>query len=80
MTLVQDLLKKEERNLDLDETMAMALAEVGKYEEAVAWQRGAMAAAKAAGRDDVVRRLAENLTLYERRRPCRTPWREDAMP
>jgi tetratricopeptide (TPR) repeat protein len=79
MALMQELLKTQ-RNIDTDETMAMTLAESGKYEEAVAWQRSAMAAARQAGRDDLLRHMAENLALYERREPCRTPWREDAMP
>ena len=63
------------------ETMAMARAEVGHYEEAVAWQRKAMDAAAQAGRDPLVRQqMAANLDLFERRRPCRIPWREGTMP
>ena len=79
MTLVRELLAQE-RSFDLGEAMAMALAEVGRYPEAVSWQREVMALAAQAGRDDLVRLLAVNLRLYERGEPCRAPWRDDEMP
>ena len=72
MALLQERLK-EAPQVDVRETMAMTLAELGKYDEAVWWQREAIAAAKQAGRVDLVRLMADNLALYERRRPCRTP-------
>jgi hypothetical protein len=59
------------------QTMAMTLAELGQYEAAANWQREAIAAASQAGRRDLASRLQENLTLYESRQPCRTPWRDD---
>ena len=58
------------------ETMAMTLAELGLFAEAVEWQRAAMAIAARAARSDVARRMAVNLQLYLRRQPCRTPWRD----
>lgn len=77
--MVQELLVQE-RSPDLGEAMAMALAEVGQYAEATGWQREVMALAAEAGRDDLVQRLTENLRLYERREPSRTPWYDDEMP
>ena len=59
------------------ETMAMTLAELGLFAEAVEWQRAAMAIAAKAERPDVAQRMAANLTLYLRRQPCRSPWRDD---
>jgi tetratricopeptide (TPR) repeat protein len=59
------------------ETMAMALAEVGRFGEAVEWQRLAMSVAVEAGYADAARRMAANLASYQRREPCRTPWRDD---
>ena len=59
------------------ETMAMTLAELGLFAEAVEWQRVAMAIAAKAERPDVAQRMAANLTLYLRRQPCRSPWRDD---
>jgi tetratricopeptide (TPR) repeat protein len=77
--LVQELLAQE-RSFELGEVMAMALAEVGQYAEAVSWQREIMSMAEEAGRDDIVSQLAENLRLYEGGDPCRTPWLDDNMP
>ncbi|MXZ73379.1 MAG: tetratricopeptide repeat protein [Acidobacteria bacterium] len=61
----------------LAETMAMALAELGRYTEAMEWQRRAMAGAAAAGRADVAQRMAANLAMYRSSTPSRTPWRDD---
>ena len=59
------------------ETMAMALAELGRFAEAVEWQRAAMAGAAAGGQAGASQRMATNLALYRLGRPCRTPWRDD---
>ena len=61
-------------------TEAMALAELGEYEQAAAVQRDVIAAAEHAGLRNVVRHLTDNLKLYERRRPCRTPFTDDELP
>lgn len=58
------------------ETMAMTLAELGLFAEAVEWQRAAMAIAARAARSDVAQRMAVNLRTYLRRQPSRTPWRD----
>jgi tetratricopeptide (TPR) repeat protein len=68
---------KTSRTIDVGETMAMALAELGRYREAADWQRDAIAAAEAGGQRDLARRMADNLHLYSRHEPCRTPWRAD---
>ena len=59
------------------ETMAMALAELGRFAEAMEWQRAAMSGAAAAGQAGASQRMAANLALYRLGRPCRTPWRDD---
>ena len=59
------------------ETMAMALAELGRFAEAVEWQRAAMSGAAAGGQAGASQRMAANLALYRLGRPCRTPWRDD---
>jgi tetratricopeptide (TPR) repeat protein len=74
--IVQELFKKE-RSTPLGETMAMTAAELGDFETAAGIQRGVLDAARKAGLRDVVRRMEENLRLYERHQPCRTPWRDD---
>jgi hypothetical protein len=58
----------------------MALAEVGRYPEAVAVQRDALTAATSAGLPLVVRRISDNLRLYEGGKPCRTPFADDELP
>jgi cytochrome c-type biogenesis protein CcmH/NrfG len=74
--LMRNLLAHEERTSDVDEMMAMTMAEQGQFGEAITWQRDAVAAAERAGQPDRARRLAEMLSRYERRQPCRTPWSE----
>ena len=79
MALTQALLKRQQSS-ELGETLAMTLAELREYEEAAQVQRELITAAKAAGRDDLVRRMVDNLRHYERHEPCRVPWPADAMP
>jgi tetratricopeptide (TPR) repeat protein len=76
LALMKTLLQ-EQKTMALAETMAMTLAESGEYEQAVKWQRDAMAIAGQAGRRDLIEPMTANLKLYEARRPCRTPWRDD---
>jgi tetratricopeptide (TPR) repeat protein len=70
-------LLKDQQTLGLAETMAMTQAELGKFADAVRWQRTAIDLARQAGRSDLVAYLTDTLTLYERGRPCRTPWRDE---
>jgi tetratricopeptide (TPR) repeat protein len=78
LAIMQTLPEKNQR-LDLGETMGMALAEAGRYQEAAAWQRSAILAARQAGQNDLAERMAERLRLYESNKPCRTPWRDDEL-
>jgi tetratricopeptide (TPR) repeat protein len=56
------------------ETLAMALAEAGRYDEAVTTERDAIAKAERAGQQELALRMTANLHLFERRQPSRTPW------
>lgn len=76
LDLVQTL-AEQHKTTSVAETMAMALAEVGRFREAVEWQRLAMSVAADAGHADIARRMAANLALYQRQEPCRQPWRDD---
>ena len=78
LALVEGLLKTQQ-TLELGETLAMSLAEVGQYGQAAIVQRDVIAATERAGLDQLSRHMGENLKLYERREPCRTPWRDDEM-
>lgn len=77
--LVEGLLQRHQ-TLELGESMAMALAELGRYDEAATVQRDVIAAAKGSGRDDLAVRMVDNLRAYERRQPCRRPWRSGELP
>ncbi len=54
------------------ETVALALAETGRCDEAVEWQRQALGAARRAGAEALAQRLGGTLRQLERR-PCRWP-------
>ena len=60
-----------ERSIDHAETVAMALAELGQFEEAIRFQRRLLSRAAQSGDQNVMRRLATHLRLYENRRPVR---------
>ncbi len=76
LTLVERL-AEEYRTVAVAETMAMALAELERFGEAIEWQRLAMEVAADAAQVAAARRMAANLALYQRNEPCRTPWRDD---
>lgn len=61
---------QSERTLEHAATVAMALAELGRFEEAIQWQRS-LVRQSASGPAALKRRLAEHLALFERRRPVR---------
>lgn len=75
-----DALVAQGRSLDLGETLAMALAELGEFPRAVAVQTDLLTAARSAGLPMVVARLSQNLARYERGTPCRVPWTEAEWP
>lgn len=77
---IVERLVQQGRTLDLGETMAMALAELGEFDRAVAVQRDLLTAATRAGLAAVVTRIEGNLGGYERHQPCRVPWTEQEWP
>jgi tetratricopeptide (TPR) repeat protein len=79
LALVQEVLRNQQPTPDVGETMAMALAEMGRYPEAIAIQKDLIAGGQKAGAREIVRRLQNNLQRYERGEPCRTPWSEEEL-
>ena len=79
LTLVRQLLKNQQPTPDLGETMAMALAELGQYQQAAGIQRDLIAGGEKAGAEEIVRRLTENLRRYERGEPSRTPFTDQEL-
>ena len=66
-------LVESERSLSNIEVLAMALAETGRFQEAVLLQEEGLSAVKQAGRTDLEGRLYQNLLLYADRQPTREP-------
>jgi len=59
------------------ETLAMAYAEVGEFEQAVQVQKDTLAMARVLGRGDLLGRLEAELQAYEESQPWREPWPAD---
>ena len=78
-TLVDALLKGPP-TMELAETAAMMLAELGQYAQAAATQRDVITAAEQRGLREDVTRLTENLHRYERGEPCRRPFTDAELP
>ena len=79
LAVLQQLTEDQQR-IDMGETMAMTLAELGRFDEAVTWQSEAIEAVREAGGDELAERMAGTLSLYEAGQPSRTPWREGELP
>ena len=68
---------RQQKTTDVGETVAMALAALGDFDQAVSIQRDVMASATGAGLKPAAARMAVNLRLYQQRQPCRRPWPND---
>lgn len=79
LAIARELFKTQEHTTALGETIAMALAEGGDFAQAVAIQRDVIAAVKRSRMTSQLPRLEQNLSLYERRQPSRTPWSDDDL-
>ena len=62
---------------EIGETIAMALANLGAFDQAVGIQKSVLASAEKAGMKLAVPRMTANLQLYQQGRPCRRPWAND---
>lgn len=62
---------RQKPDLAQAEAVAMAYAERGDYEQAVAWQQACLAAAQASGQADVVAWVQQRLDHYQARQPIR---------
>jgi tetratricopeptide (TPR) repeat protein len=79
MAIVDDLMKGPQ-SLELAETAAMGLAEIGRFDQAVEAQRSVLEAARNDNVEQVIRRATENLALYEKKEPSRRPFADDELP
>ena len=60
-----------EDSVDHAETIAMAMAEIGKFEEAIQWQQRLALQAHSQNNRALATRLVQRLKLYQNRRPVR---------
>jgi len=67
---------RQQQNLDYAETLAMAWAETGQFDEAVRWQQQILDRATAMGAANRLPALEQRLEAYRRREPARAPWLE----
>jgi hypothetical protein len=74
LLIMRARLAVDPRSVELAETMAMVSAEGSQWDDAITWQRQAIAGAERARLAPLAERLRAVLLLYERRVPCRTPW------
>ena len=72
LELAEKLLE-ETRSAVHAETVAMALAETGQFDDAIRLQRSLIAQAEAEADSRYVDRLRENLSRYEKGEPSRGP-------
>jgi tetratricopeptide (TPR) repeat protein len=78
LRLVEKLMKSSSSpDFELVETYGMALASVGKFEEAANLQSRMIVDLEKMKRNDVVAELQSNLQRYEHGEACVLPWRDD---
>lgn len=63
--------------LEVGTTLAMALAAVGQYQQAAAYQQTVIEQLEAAHQDTLAHSLRQNLTRYREGKPCAEPWASD---
>ncbi len=75
MALVQSVFT-DQNNPNFAQTVAMAFAETGQFDQAVKLQLIAVDAARDSNFPALQKMLTEDLARYQRRQPCRRPWLE----
>jgi tetratricopeptide (TPR) repeat protein len=74
LAIAGGLFNETERNADVAQTLAMALAESAQFDEAVKMQEGALATFRQSGPAWLVPLLERNLALYRQKKPTREGW------
>ena len=75
LDLLQQVPAETQRTYDWGVAMAMALAETGRFDDAVKMQEQAVEFARSSA-PLLQAQLTQTLHLYEQKRPCRQPWSE----
>lgn len=78
LEIVSDLVQHHQGDsLEVGITFAMALAAVGKFQQASRYQESMIKYLEQAGKPDLARSLRGNLVLYQQGKPSRLPWAKD---
>ena len=73
LRLAEEALARQRRT-EMLETLAMAYAELGRFDEAISRQNEAIRAVEQMGHAAYLTHLTQNLRRYQQGSPCRTPW------
>jgi len=68
---------RQQGSLERIETIAMAWAEVGNFDNATEWEQRVVNIAERRGRTEVAARARERLAGLQRGEPIRSPWNDD---
>lgn len=77
LSLIQETMELERRP-EYAETLAMAWAELGSFDQAIEVQQWIIEQAERSGRQDLLPALRRRLSLYKQGNPCRSPWLDSA--
>ena len=79
LDLAFDLLERRQR-LDIAQTLAMALAEQGRFAEAIGWQTRILERAQRSGDATLIETLEADLLAYRNERLVLAPWLRQELP
>jgi tetratricopeptide (TPR) repeat protein len=78
LRIVEALVNNQQGDpLEVGITWAMALAAVGRFQEAAGYQQAIIQQLEASREFDLARRLRPDLARYQQGKTCRTPWASD---
>ena len=66
---------RQGQSTEFAQTVAMAYAELGRFDEAVSWQRRVIEEVHRGGSPEQEAAARRLLAHYERDEPCRAPWK-----
>ena len=77
LELLDQLIQAGQQNTDVGETLAMAMAELGEFEQAIRFQTQAIEVVQRAGQSELLAAMNERLRAYRESRAWHTPWPDD---
>jgi tetratricopeptide (TPR) repeat protein len=77
LELLDQLVQGGQQDTDVGETIAMAMAELGDFEQAIRFQIQTIEVVQRAGQAELLGTMNERLRVYRESRPWRKPWPDD---